>query len=707
MMTRRTSQSESQSDGSIRRTLLVAAFVVFWMLAISARLVYLQVSRHDNLVEKAHRQQQAAIETAPARGAVLDRQGKELARSIDTTSITFDPGEFDAHPAKAKELTPAQSSARLECEAELLSSVLQLDRQKLLAQMSEAKEKGRRFLWIARRIDLDQARQVEAMHLPGIRTIKEPKRYYPNGSLAAHVLGFVGLDGVGLAGIEQVYNEKITGQPGKLFIEKDSLGTAYESSEIPAQPGQTVVLTIDQSIQYHAEAALTAAISESKAKSGTAIVLDPKTGEILAFANAPTYDPNDVAASAPASRSNWALQNTYEPGSTFKIVAFSAAIEKGLAKPTDHIDCQMGSITVAKRVIHDHHPFGDLTISDALAKSSNVAAIKLGMRVGDPEMYSYIRNFGFGARTGIELPGETAGILHPLARWQPSSIGSVAIGQEIGVTPLQMVAAFGALANDGVRIAPHLVREIRNASGAATYRPTVDPRRVVSPETARALRGMLQDVTLNGTAKKAQLDGYTAAGKTGTAQKIDPVTKKYSMTKHVASFVGFAPVNNPAVVIVVVIDEPSGAYHGGDVAAPVFRAIAEKVLPELDVAPDTDFKDPIDLIAHEAQTPEQITKQHEQAARIEESRAATMPKVPARGNRDSRDNEIVYAVATSKAILMPDLSGRSVRDVARVCAQLGLQVEAHGDGRVIKQRPGVGAELRSGQLVYVDFGRLN
>jgi cell division protein FtsI (penicillin-binding protein 3) len=592
---------------------------------------------------------------------------------------------------------------KLECVASLLSPVLNLNQKALFNQLSEANGKGRRFLWIARRIEPDQANQIEAMKLPGIRLRKEPKRYYPNGSLAAHVLGFVGLDGIGLAGIEQVYNEKITGEPGKLFVEKDSLGAAYESSEIPAQAGQTIVLTLDQSIQYHAEAALTSAIAQSNAKSGTAIVLDPKTGEILALANAPTFDPNDVSAATPAARSNWALQNIYEPGSTFKIVAFSAAIEKGLAKPDDHIDCQMGSITVAKRVVRDHHPFGDLTISDALAKSSNVAAIKLGIRVGDPVMYDYIKSFGFGSRTGIELPGETAGLLRPVARWQASSIGSIAIGQEIGVTPLQMAGAFGALANGGVRVAPHLVREIRSASGATTYRPTPEQRPVISKETASALRGMLEGVTLNGTAKKAQLDGYTAAGKTGTAQKIDPVTKTYSTTKHVASFVGFAPVNNPAVVIVVVIDEPSGAYHGGDVAAPVFREIAERILPEMGVAPDTDFQSPVELMARETKTPDEVAKERE-VTRVEESRASTMPKAT---GRDSRGGEIVYAVATSKAILMPDLKGRSVRDVARACAQLGLQVEAHGEGRVVRQTPGAGAELRPGQMIYVDFGRLN
>lgn len=705
-MTRLSRQTEPQPDVSIRRTLFVAAFVAFWMLGISARLVYLQVLGHDKLVARAQQQQQDAIEINPTRGAVLDREERELARTIDTTSVFVAPDEF----AKDKKDTEAQILGALECTANGISSALGLDKQALVNQLSDARNSGRRFIWIARRIAPEQALSLEAMNLAGVHTRKEPKRFYPNGSLAANVLGFVGLDGKGLAGIEQVYNEKITGDPGKLFIEKDSRGRAYESTEVPGRPGQTVVLTIDQSIQYEAEAALTQAIEASHAKAGTAIVMDPHTGDILALANAPTFDPNEPGAVSPEARNNWALQNIYEPGSTFKVVAFSAAIEKGLAKPDDHIDCQMGSITVAKRVIHDHKPFGSLTLAEALAKSSNVAAIKLGVRVGDPAMYDYIKRFGFGSRTGIELPGETAGLVHPLKNWLPSSIGSVAIGQEVGVTPLQMVAAFGALANDGVRNAPHLIREIRNSAGVSTYRPNVEQHRVISQETARALRGMLEGVTLNGTAKKAQLDGYSAAGKTGTAQKIDPKTRGYSATKFVASFVGFAPVNNPAVVIIVVIDEPGGAYHGGDVAAPVFRQIAEQILPDMGVMPDTEFKNP-ELIARAVETPAQIAKQQVDAKRIEserqqdQTRAATLPRVAA---RDNRGGEIVYASAVSNSMLMPDLRGRSVRDAARACSQLGIQVEAHGEGgRVVAQSPQAGSGLRPGQVVYIDFGRVN
>ena len=689
MLARLVAQSKSRPDVSLSRALLVAAFIGFWMLAVSARLVYLQVSQHSSLTNRARQQQQNALDTTPQRGEVLDRNGRQLARSVQTISLFLDPADLDA--------------GQLECTAQQLSNALGLSYAEVSQQLSNAQTMERRFLWIARRLDVDRGNQILALELPGVHPVIEPKRFYPNGSLASHVLGYVGIDGQGLGGVEHSYNSKIKGEPGELFLEKDATGRAYESFEIPAKPGQTVVLTIDQTIQYHAEQALQAAVARSHAKSGTAIVLDPRTGEILALANAPTFDPNKVSDSTADARSNWALQNIYEPGSTFKIVAFSAAIDRKLAKPEDHIDCQMGAITVAGRVVHDHHPFGSLTLVEALAKSSNVGAIKLGIRVGDESMYDYITRYGFGSRTGIELMGETPGILRKVDRWQPSSIGSIAIGQEIGVTPLQMVSAYGAVANDGVRIAPHIVREVRNANGSVLFSAQPEQRRVINAETAIALRGMLEGVTLNGTAKKAQLDGYSAAGKTGTAQKIDPKTKAYSSTKFVGSFVGFAPVSNPQVVIIVVIDEPAGAYHGGDVAAPVFREVAEQVLPTLGIEPDIEMKSAPDLIAQQInENPERAEKIREEQAQSEEQRKATMPTVDSNGGRGG---EVVYANSTRKAILMPDLRGRSVRDVARTCAQLGLQVEARGEGKVLKQNPSAGTEVSTGQLIYVDFGR--
>jgi cell division protein FtsI (penicillin-binding protein 3) len=390
MLARLVARSKSRPDVSPGRALFVAAFIGFWMLIVCARLVYLQFSQYETLASRARQQQQNEIETSPERGDLLDRQERQLARSVQTVSLFIDPDGLDA--------------ATLDRNAQQIAKSLGLKQAELTRDFRKAHDDKKRFVWIARRLDADVANKVVELKLPGVQTQLEPKRYYPNGSLAAHVLGYVGLDGKGLGGVEQFYNAKISGEPGQLFVEKDANGKAYEGYEIAAKPGQTVVLTIDQSIQYIAEQSLQAAVQRAHAKSGTVIVLDPRSGEILALANAPTFDPNRVADAKPETRSNWALQNIYEPGSTFKVVAFSAALEKKLARVDERIDCQMGAITVAGRVVHDHKPFGLLTIPEALAKSSNVAAIKLGIRVGDQTMYEYIRRFGFGSKTGIELP---------------------------------------------------------------------------------------------------------------------------------------------------------------------------------------------------------------------------------------------------------------------------------------------------------------
>jgi len=657
------------------------------MLLIGARLVQLQVHQHDDLSARARNQQLGTIETSPTRGQVLDRQGRELARSIETESFFADPRDI---------LNTDETARRI-------AAITGQDRGELANRLGEAKASNKKFVWITRRLDVATANKLDVLELSGVFSRKEPKRYYPNDSLAAHVLGFVGSDEVGLSGVEQYYNEKIRGDSGKLFLEMDRDRRAFESYEVQPHPGQTVVLTIDQVIQYRTEQALSAAVQRAHAKSGTAIVMDPRTGEILALANTPSFDPNQPTSVSAESRSNGALQSIYEPGSTFKIVAYSAAIEKGLVKPEDKIDCQMGQITVAGRLIHDHHPFGVLTVADALAQSSNVGAIKLGLLVGNESMYEFMRRLGFGSRTGIDLAGESPGILRPLNRWQPSSIGSLAMGQEVGVTPLQMAAAYSVLANDGQWVKPHLVRELRSPDGTVLYQAKPEMRRALKPETVVALRSMLEGVTLRGTARKAQLDGYSAAGKTGTAQKIDPRTHAYSATKYIGSFVGFAPVSNPAVVIIVVIDEPRGAYHGGDVAAPVFRQIAEQILPDLSVLPDVELKPGTQLIA---QAPMPSSKSVKAAQQQNEEREATLPTVTAR-NFSGQASEVVFAVATKRGVLMPDLRGQSVRDVARMCAQLGLRLEARGDGRALRQMPEPGAELDSGQAVRVDFGRSN
>ncbi|MDT7602724.1 MAG: hypothetical protein QOF61_721, partial [Acidobacteriota bacterium] len=521
------------------------------MLVIGGRLAYLQIFQHEFLSDRARRQQQAAVEINGVRGLILDRQGRELARSLDVDSFFIVPKDLgDAHAT-----------------AQALSPLVGADAATLEARFVQAKESGRGF-WLARELEPEQGEKIRALKLKGVQASKESKRYYPNGSLAAHVVGFVGLDDAGLAGVERFQNASLTGDAGRLTVSRDARHQPFESAERDPKAGESVVLTIDQNIQYQVESSLANAVESTHSKSGMAVALDPHTGEILALANAPTFDPNAAKDVSAEARTNRALQYTYEPGSTFKVVAYSGAIEERLVKPTDMIDCQMGSITIYGRTIHDSHPHGVLTITEALAQSSNVAAIKLGMKLGDARLYDYVRRFGFGERTGVELPGESKGILRPLNRWQKTSIGSVPMGQEIGVTPVQVAAAFGTIANDGLRIAPHIIKEVRDAAGIAVAREQPEQHQVVSPETARTIRSMLEMVTLDGTAKAAQLDGYTAAGKTGTAQKIDPKTHAYSKTKYVASFVGFAPVENPAVVIIVVLDEPGTAIYGGTVAAP-------------------------------------------------------------------------------------------------------------------------------------------
>jgi cell division protein FtsI (penicillin-binding protein 3) len=673
---------------------VVAVFLLLWMVAVGARLAYLQTSQHEWLSKRARAQQTGVESEQAVRGLILDRQGRELARSVDVDSFFADPRQVE---------NVDETVARL-------ARVLDVDSLALASRLKDAKEAKRGFEWLARKVDAEHSKAVLALKLKGVYSIEEQKRRYPNGALAAHVLGYVGLDEKGLAGVEQIYDASLKGEAGRVVFDKDGQRKSFESMGSSARDGRTVVLTIDQTVQYIVERELAAAVERTHAKSAAAVVLDPHTGEVLALANAPTFDPNEAGGTSAEARRNDALQNIYEPGSTFKLVAYTAALEEKLITPDTRIECP-GSISLPGRVVHDHAR-GSLTATEALAKSSNVAAIKLGQRLGNERLYEYIRRLGFGSKTGIELPGETAGLVRPVSKWQPGSIGSVPIGQEVGVTPVQMAAAYGTVANDGVRVAPHLVREVRDAEGRVVEQAQPETRRVVSEETARELRGMLESVTLKGTARAAQLEGYTAAGKTGTAQKVDPKTHAYSQTKYVASFVGFAPVERPAAVIIVVLDEPEGLHQGGQVSAPVFSAIADQILPYLDVMPDT---------VPDAQTtaaPGQLAS-NSTPARNATAQASADGSVEHEGGASENAglqvergrtgageiSEVVYAPAGDRALLMPDLRGRSVRDVARICSQLGLDLEARGEGRALRQSPAVGASVESGQTVRIDFGR--
>lgn len=570
MGTREISSSGMFIEVARPRVLFIVFVLSLWMIAVAVRLVYLQAFQHDWLKKRAIAQQQATFNSSPLRGLIVDRKGRELARSIETESFFAVPSEIENIDETVKKL----------------STVIDIDKREISARWKDAQERGSKFEWLIRKLDNETAEKLNSLDLKGIHSYKEPKRHYPNNELAGDILGFVNIDDVGIAGLELAQNDRLKGEAAKVLIETDASRKGYDSVSVSGRSGQTIVLTIDQMVQFYAQQAITAAVQRTRAKSGTVVVMNPKTGEILALANAPTLDPNNPRAASSEGKDNDALQ-VYEPGSTFKIITYSAAIEENVTRLEDEINCENGEYLISGRKVKDSHSYGVLTLTQAMAKSSNIAAIKLGQRVGEEKLYDYIKRFGFGVKTGIELPYEDDGLLRPVSRWEKTTIGSIPMGHEIGVTPLQIASAFAVIANNGVRVTPYLIKEAKTEDGSIRFEAKPNETRVVKEQTAKTLQKLLMSVVKDGTGKKAKLSNYTVAGKTGTAQKIDARTKRYSQSKYVASFVGFAPVSNPSVVIAVVLDEPVGAHQGGAVAAPVFSEIAEKVLPELNIAPDT------------------------------------------------------------------------------------------------------------------------
>ena len=451
------------------------------------------------------------------------------------------------------------------------------------------------FCWVARKPDPEISARIRSLNLRGIYLQKESKRYYPKNELAAQVLGYVGMDDKGLSGIEREYEDKLHGRPGQMLISVDARKKYFGSVEKQPEPGQNIVLTIDEKIQYIAERELETAMHDTQAIAGTVIVENPHTGEVLALANRPTFNPNLSKEITPEKLKNHAVSDVYEPGSTFKLVTISAAIDQGLARPDELIDCQMGSIVVNGLRIHDHKAFGLIPVSKVLALSSDVGAIKIALRLGDDRFYKYIRAFGFGQQTGIELPGETRGLTKPVSRWSKVSIGAISMGQEIGITPVQLAGMVSSIANDGVLVDPRIVAGEVAPQGApqkVAFHP-VQASRVLTTTTAALMRQMMQGVVLNGTGRKAALEGYSAAGKTGTAQKFDTATHKYSHSKYVSSFAGFSPINNPEITVVVVLDTPwaptIAQREGGWTAAPVFKRITQQVLEYLHTPHDIEI----------------------------------------------------------------------------------------------------------------------
>ncbi len=572
------------------RYMLIIAIFILWIGAIGVRLVHLQVNQSEWLKEKAQNQRRDIKKSKQLRGTIYDRSERALAMSVNVKSLYADPAEIED----------------LETTAKAVAKVLKLKYRDVLNDLKTAKDGGKRFVWLARKLDEktfekvneelknENLKKYDLPKFAGLHWREEQQRKYPYQTLAAHVIGFANNEDIGSAGIEQSQEEFLHGEIVKQWQDRDRLGRVYEEQEIQREPPKDVVLTISSSIQYKTEQALEAGVKKSGAKSGMAIVLDPKTGEILAMANYPTFDPNRYTEFPMENYKNRAVQDMYSPGSVYKLISFGGALQENMIRANAEIDTSRGFIEVGGRVFNDAHAKGTISYSHAFAVSSNYAAIKTAVGLGKDRFYGYSQKFGFGQPTGIELPAESSGVLRPPSKWNGDSIGSMAIGYELNVTLLQATLAYAAVANDGVQVMPHIIKEIREPEGEIISRPEIEKRQVLRPEVARELRGMLREVVVKGTAKRAQLNGYSSAGKTGTAWKYDPQIRKYNPAKYISSFIGFAPAENPSVVIAVVMDEPrGGARDGGQVSAPVFKEIAEGILPELNVIPDANIKQEI------------------------------------------------------------------------------------------------------------------
>jgi len=648
-----------------RRTIVVLSFLALWATAVEARLVQLQVFQHDAMLEQALREQQETIHPVGVRGPIVDRNGEVLARSVPADTIVATPKAIKEPTKTVSELCQALSDCTPSDRAELLAAFSTLASYALVRRSNA--------------VSPSQAERVRSLKLKGIALMPDTQRYYPNLELAAHVIGFVGRENRGLGGIEYAYEGAIQGQPGTARVQVDARGHGMETRVDQAPTtGATVELTIDLYLQHIAERELAAGIEAHHAEAGTALIMDPRTGEILALANVPTFNPNAYDLAPADARRNRAVQDEYEPGSTFKIVTVSAALQEGIWSLSDQVDTGQGYLQIGSRRIHDSegHIYGVLPFEDVVVKSSNVGAAKIGLRVGAELMERYVQRFGFGHVLLPDLTGQSAGRVYSVSELNASALASLSIGYQIGVTPLQMAVAVSAVANGGRLLEPHLVRAfIRDGDRQPIEPKTI--RQAITPETAATLRSILEQVVLRGTGTKAAIEGFSVAGKTGTAAKI--INHAYSETAYNASFVGFVPSSNPVLTIVVVVDTPhGGSYFGGDVAAPIFSRIADAALRHLRVLPTVASR--AGLIVTPPPSPT-----------IEPPPAVAQP--------------IVLRSADAPGPRMPDVRGLTAREALRALDAAGLILRMTGSGVVTAQTPKPGDPISTGQVSSLQFGR--
>ena len=678
------------------RALLAGLILLGWALVVLARLFTLQVLEHDSLSKLARRQQEHLEVIDAPRGSIYDRNGSILAISSNSHMAVVNPKRI---PNK-------------ELAAALLAGILQQDAAQLQAYFEKVAESRTRggYLVVDNHLTDEQAASLEGMHLDWLEIRQSSVRTYPNDAVAAHVIGNVDWQGKGVAGIELKLNKEISGIAGLRRTERDGKAVSYESEIVKAPVmGKSVGLTIDRELQFIAKEALKQAVKENHADHGSLVAMNPSTGEILALENYPTYDPNEhlLVGGSDAGRKNLAVGTPYEPGSVFKIVTLAAALESTRLRPDSPIDCGNGVLRMFNRVIHDSHPHSILSVQDVLAFSSNIGAIKIGMQVGNENLYNYIRRFGFGQRTGIELPGEAPGILRSLKRWQPTSIGSVPMGHEIGVTSLQLAQMGSVIANGGYLVAPHVVAWEQEPNGRRYSVPHPQPVQALRPETVMTMRMMMRRVITepHGTGHRLHVIGYSLAGKTGTAQIYDYEHKVYTH-RYNASFLGFAPANNPALVVVVTVSGTSGqAGFGGSAAGPVFVRLMSAALSRLGIVRDVP-QEVDELIAKDS------TKKKDEAA-AEESDSDTVAELTtpfsseemSAGSDTAPRRDNVVAVVDRLAPKAPDFVGKTVRDVIQEATATGIEVDMLGDGLARTQNPPAGTLLNPGEHIRVRFER--
>lgn len=562
-----------------RRTLFMVFVFILWSSVIAFRLVDLQVINHKELKSQVRRQNQNQDDIIPQRGAIYDRNGNRLACSVPRALVFYStlPEE------------PLETQFR---RINQLKKILGISWEKVRNIKEQIKDDDP-YIVVKRKIDPKNEKRLRSLDLKGVHMQEEPKRFYPHGDLASHVIGRVDFSEKGISGAELEFNSTLRGKKGIMLNYKDARRKEYSFQILKqAEPGKDLILSIDETIQYIASENLKSAVRESKAAWGTIIVSRPRTGEILAMSSCPESDLNQRLTDVNTLTSNKAIHHMFDPGSTFKIVTFSAAIESNKIPYSETFDCSKGYIRVANKTFHDHHRYNLLSFPEVIIHSSNVGTIQIGQMVGESLLYAKIKSFGFGKKTGIELPAEQQGILHPVDKWSRLSLPSLSIGYEISVTALQLLKALNVIANNGVQI-PFTILKMGENSDSIQIQNKPSPHRVIEERTALLLKDMLKRVVNEGTGRSAQINGYQAAGKTGTAQKIDPQTGRYTSGAHTSVFMGFVPADNPALSMIIVIDDPKGLYYGGQVSAPVFKKTAVKALRYLRIPPKAEYAQPI------------------------------------------------------------------------------------------------------------------